>query len=422
MRILFLTHYFPPEVNAPASRTFENASRWVAAGHRVTVVTCAPNHPKGVLYPGYRNRWFKRERIDGIDVVRIKTYLSANEGFLSRIVNYLSYFFAVLLFSPWLGGADVVVSTTPQFFCGLAGFPVSRLKRAPWVLEVRDLWPESIIAVGAIRNRLLIAMLEGLEGFMYRGASLVVSVTDSFTTHIEKRGVPGERVRVVKNGADLARFVAAPRHNRFREELGVGEAFIASYVGTHGMAHSLVTVLDAAELLRERSDIVFLLVGDGAEREFLLRERERRTLANVIMLGQQPKERMPEILAASDACLVHLKRNDLFKTVIPSKIFEAMAMARPILLGVEGESRRLVEEGECGLGFEPENPEQLARAVALLADSPSLSEQLGASGRDFVRRKFNRETLALRYLELLQGAGVRGEGVLRGELGPDGGY
>jgi glycosyltransferase involved in cell wall biosynthesis len=407
VHILFLTHYFPPEVNAPASRTYENAKSWVAAGHRITVVTCAPNHPKGVLYSGYRNRWFAREQIDGIDVVRVKTYLSANAGFLSRIVNYLSYFLSVTCFSPLVGGVDVVVSTSPQFFCGLAGYPVSRLKRVPWVLEIRDLWPESIIAVGAMTNCFLIGLLEGIESFMYRKATRIVSVTDSFTTHIRQRNIPAERINVIKNGADLTRFVAGPRNNRFREELGVGERFVVSYVGTHGMAHGLGTLLESAELLRQRQDIVFLLVGDGAERESLLRERDQRGLTNVIMLDQQPKERMPEIVAASDACLVHLKKNDLFKTVIPSKIFEAMAMERPILLGVEGETQSIIEEGKCGLCFEPENPVQLASAVIRLADEPALGTRLGLSGREFVQRSFNRETLALRFLDLLQRTAAR---------------
>jgi len=402
MHILFLTHYFPPEVNAPASRTYENAKRWVAAGHRVTVMTCAPNHPKGVLYPGYRNHWIAREQIDGIDVVRVKTFLSANQGFANRILNYLSFFVSVTCFSPLVRGVDVVVSTSPQFFCGLAGYLVSRLKRAPWVLEIRDLWPESIIAVGAMTNRFLIGFLEGLESFMYKRASRIVSVTDSFTAHIRKRNIPVDKISVIKNGADLGRFVAGPRQNRFREELGVGDRFLASYVGTHGMAHSLVTILESAELLRERDDVVFLLVGDGAERESLLREKELRGLTNVIMLDQQPKERMPEIIAASDACLVHLKRNDLFKTVIPSKIFEAMAMERPILLGVEGETQRIIEEGRCGLCFEPENPVQLAAAVIRLADEPALGVRLGLNGREFVQHSFNRETLAIHFLDLLQ--------------------
>lgn len=416
MRILFLTHYFPPEVNAPASRTFENAKRWAASGHQVTVVTCAPNHPRGALYPGYRNRWIARERVDGIDVVRVKTYLSANEGFASRIANYLSYLLAVVFFAPLFGAADVVVSTSPQFFCGLAGYPVSRLKRATWVLEVRDLWPESIKAVGAMRSRFPIAILERIESFMYRRADRVVPVTDSFVSHIERRGVPREKITVVKNGADLSRFIPAPRFNRFREEVGVAERFVVSYLGTHGMAHALGTVLDAAELLREREDIVFLLVGDGAEREHLARERERRGLENVVMLGQQPKERMPEILAASDACLVHLRRSDLFTTVIPSKIFETMAMERPILLGVEGETRRLVEEGECGLFFQPEDARDLASAAVRLADSPSLGERLGRNGRDFVRRHFNRDVLALRYLELLHGTVLDAAAPLAGRL------
>ncbi|NLI81636.1 MAG: glycosyltransferase family 4 protein [Deltaproteobacteria bacterium] len=402
MHILFLTHYFPPEVNAPASRTFENARRWVRAGHRVTVLTCNPSHPAGVLYPGYPNRLRGWETMEGIRVLRVRTYLSANKGFLRRTANYLSYMVSATIQSGAARDVDVVVSTSPQFFCGMAGLWVARLKRRPWVLEIRDLWPESIIAVGAMQNRRVIRFLESMETFLYQRADHIVSVTRSFKGHIEKRRVPPHRISVLTNGADLSRYHPMDRENGVREQLGLRGTFVASYIGTHGMAHGLETVLKAAELLRREREIRFLLVGDGAERERLEAERERLRLDNVLMLPQQPKEEMPAFLAASDACMVLLRKRDVFKTVIPSKIFEAMAMARPIILGVEGESRGIVEEGRCGLFIEPEDAGELARTVVRLHRDPALARSLGENGRAFVRERFDRDMLAQRYLEIIQ--------------------
>lgn len=401
MHILFLTHYFPPEVNAPASRTYENAKQWIRAGHQITVLTCAPNHPNGIVYDGYQNRLRQWDEKDGIKVLRVKTFLSANAGFVKRILNYVSYMFSAILFCHLVRNVDIVVSTSPQFFCGLAGYFVSRLKGASWVLEIRDLWPESIIAVGAIKNRQIITALEGIESFMYRKADRVIALTEAFKRHIMKRGVLDERISIIKNGADLSQFKPMPKENPFLMEEGLTGQFIASYVGTHGMAHGLQTIFKAAEILKDRKDVTFLLVGDGAERNNLLRKKEAMGLKNVIMLGQQKKERMPEIIAASDACMVLLIKQELFKAVIPSKIFEAMAMERPIILGVEGESREIIEEGACGICIEPENPQALADAVMTLCENRELAESLGKNGKAFVANEYDREKLAKTYLQLL---------------------
>lgn len=401
VHILFLTHYFPPEVNAPASRTYENARRWVRAGHRVTVLTCVPNHPRGIPYPGYENRLRQWDDRDGIRVLRVMTYLSANEGFLRRTANYLSYMLSAAALSPGVRDADIVVSTSPQFFCGMAGYFVSRMKRVPWVLEIRDLWPDSIISVGAIRHRGIISALRGLEAFMYRKADHIVCVTRSFRRHIEGMGKAPERISVITNGADLELFRPDGQAPPFLAAHGLDGRFVASYVGTHGMAHALVTVLRAARRLEQHKDIRFLLVGDGADRDRLLRMKDEMGLTNVVMLPQQPKEKMPAILRESGACLVLLKKDDLFKTVIPSKIFEAMAMARPIVLGVEGECRGIIEEAGCGVCIEPESDEQLAAAVlALYRDRPGAA-RMGENGRRFVKHNYDRDSLAQRYLDVL---------------------
>jgi glycosyltransferase involved in cell wall biosynthesis len=419
MHILFLSHYYPPEVNAPASRTSEHCREWVKAGHEVTVVTCAPNHPAGKLYPGYRNRLLQREAIDGVEVVRVWTYLAANQGFAWRTLNYLSYVLGASLAIPRLKRPDVVVSTSPQFFCGLTGMVARAMRRAPWVLEVRDLWPESIVTVGAMKRGMVIRFLEWLEGTAYRRADRIVSVTDSFVEHIGPRcGDPG-KISVVRNGVDLSLFRRGGDANQAKQKLGLAGRFVAAYVGTHGMAHGLDTLLDAARLLADDARIVFLLVGDGAERERLVARAAQMGLENVRIIGQRPKSEMPTVWAATDISIIHLKRSDTFKKVLPSKMFEAMAMECPIVLGVEGEAKALLEEAGAGIAVAPENAKELAAAVTRIAGEPQLAARCGRGGSAHVREHFDRTQLAARYLALLCAACSAGKAppVEAGEAG-----
>lgn len=407
MHILFLSHYFPPEVNAPASRTYEHCAAWVRRGHEVTVVTCAPNHPRGVLYAGYRNRWFQTETRDGIRVIRLWTYLSPNEGFLRRTLNYISYMVTAILAIPRLPRPDVVISTSPQFFNGLAGYFVSRFKRVPWVLEIRDLWPESIVAVGAIKNAWIIRLLERLELFAYRKAEAIVCVTDAFKQYMIDKGIDPAKVFVIKNGVNLGLFQTrdreTPEAQALSRSLGVEGRFVAAYVGTHGMAHHLDTILEAAAITAG-DDVLYVMVGDGAERDRLLAKRQAMGLENVVMLEQLPKEKMPVLWSLTDLSLVLLKKSDLFKTVIPSKIFESLAMEVPVVLGVEGESKALIEEAGAGLCIEPEDAGALAGAVKRLRENEDLAKRLGSSGRRYVQQYFDRSVLADRYLQVLGSA------------------
>lgn len=414
MRILFLSHYFPPEVNAPASRTYEHCVEWVRAGHEVTVVTGAPNHPRGVLYEGYRNRWFQTEVMDGIRVIRLWTYLSPNEGFLRRTLNYVSYMVAVILATPRLPKPDIVISTSPQFFNGLAGWFVSRLKRVPWALEIRDLWPESIVTVGAIKNPQIIRALERLELFAYRKAEVIVPVTDAFKRYMVGKGIDARKISVIKNGVSLELFQArdrtTPEAQGLARKLGAEGRFVAAYVGTHGMAHHLETILEAAAIIGN-ADILFVLVGDGAERHRLAAKRAEMGVTNVVMLDQLPKASMPALWSLADVSLVLLKKSDLFKTVIPSKIFESMAMQVPIILGVEGEAKAIIEGAGAGLCIEPENAGQLADSLRRLYEDRTLTRRLGESGRRYVEQHFDRAVLADRYgrvlLDTIASAGSR---------------
>ncbi len=402
MKILFLSHYFPPEVNAPATRTYEHCRRWVELGHEVTVVSCVPHHPHGRAFPGYQNRWWHIEERDGIRAIKLKTYITANEGFLKRTLNYIIYMVMCILAAPFLKSADVVISTSPQFFNGLAGYFVSRMKRCPWLLEIRDLWPESILAVGAIENRWVIGMLESIERFVYRKADHVVAVTEAFCPHIEQRGAARENISLIRNGVNLAFFQEAIPDTELAAQWGLEGKFVAAYVGTHGMAHGLDTIIDAAALLVDHPDIVFLMVGEGAERERLAQRVEELGLENVIMQAQQPKERMPAIWSLTDVSLVLLRKLDLFKTVIPSKIFESMAMSRPIVLGVEGEVAQIIGESQTGICIEPESAPALAEAVMTLYRDRALYDKLAANGRPCVSRDFDRNALADRYEKILR--------------------
>ena len=420
MRILFFTHYYPPEVNAPASRTSEHCRAWAKAGHDVTVVTCVPNHPSGKVYPGYKNRLFQSEFIDGVRVVRLWTFLAANEGFLLRTLNYLSYLMSATLALPWLPRADVVISTSPQFFCGLAGLVARTFKRAPWVLEIRDLWPESIVSVGAMREGMAVRFLERLEAMAYRNADQIVSVTQSFVPHIVARGGNPDKIAVIKNGVDLELFTRTGTTASIKAKLGLEGRFVAAYVGTHGMAHGLDVILEAAERLRGNPRIAFLLVGDGAERAHLEEMREQKRLDNVLILGQRPKQEMPGIWAATDTSLILLRRDDLFKKVLPSKMFEAMAMHCPIILGVEGEARALLDEADAGIAITPGDAEELAAAVVKLSEDPGLAARLGAQGYTHVCEHYDRSRIAGRYLEMLKRvseAGLHHRAPVSGDVG-----
>lgn len=402
MRILFLAHDFPPETSPLATRSYEHAREWVKMGHEVEIVTAAPNYPDGVLYPGYRNPLFSRETVDGIEVVRIWTFLAANKGQLLRSLSFISYFVSATLQSPRLARPDLVLSSSPQMFAGFAGYPISRLKHAPWVLEVRDLWPESIVAVGAMKRGRLISLLEVLERFAYRKASHIVLVSKAFVPHIERCGKSRDDMTVLTNGANLPLFESRKPAPELAAELNLSGKFVAAYCGTIGMAHALETILDAAEALRSRNDIRFLIVGGGAEQGKLRQIRDARALTNVVMLDRQPRERMPEIWGLASACIVHLRDTPLFRTVIPSKMFEAMAVGLPIILGIRGEAESIVSDAQCGLVVEPENAASIANVVTHLADNPVLAQTLGANGRRAVHQDYNRVRIATRYGELLE--------------------
>jgi glycosyltransferase involved in cell wall biosynthesis len=402
MRILFLTDNFPPETNAPAARTFEHARVWVGEGHEVTVITSVPNFPTGRVHEGYRNRPYTVTEMSGIRVVRVWTYISANRGRIRRSLDYLSYMVSAIPAGMLQRASDVVVGTSPQFLTVVAADAVSFLRGIPFVFELRDLWPESIAAVGAAPDGPALRRHGRVATRLYRRADRVVAVTESFRRVLERRGIPAEKIAVVRNGVDMARFAPRELDKGFRDEIGAGEGeFVVTYAGTVGMAHGLAVVLEAAA--RSAGEpIRYVVVGEGAEKERLEIEASERRLSNIVFLEGVPRERIPGILAASDAVLVHLKDDPLFETVLPSKMFEAMAMAKPILLGVRGESAEILRRTGSGIVFEPEDVAGLLGAVRELAADRGLAKSLGMRGREAAEREFRREAAAMRMLSVLE--------------------
>ena len=407
MHILFLSHNFPPEVNALATRTYEHCRRWVASGHRVTVVTCAPNYPRGIVFEGYRNAWRSEEEMSGIRVVRVGTLVAPNEGFLRRTIYYVSYMLRAAFFGVTLRDVDVVVSSTPQFFGGWAGVLCRWMRRWPFVLEVRDIWPESILAVGAMKRTMVIRFLEWMEHRMYGAATHIVTVGEGYKRQLLERGVPESMITVVPNGVDLSRGPVRDNREEIRRELASEGKFVCAYVGTVGMAHGLEVVIEAAEKLRSlgRDDIKFWIVGDGAERAALEEKARRNGLENVVFTGLVAKDRVAEIIASADTSLVHLRGTALFGTVIPSKIFEIMDARIPIVMGVRGEARDIVVNNNAGVEMTPDNPESLIACLDKIAADPSAYRH----GRDFIAKHFNRDELANRMLDVLQRFGTNGK-------------
>ena len=410
MTIYFLTHYFPPERNAPANRVSALAKRWADAGHDVVVLTCAPNVPNGVVYQGYRNRLKPQvEKYGKVTVIRLWTYLAANKGAARRILNFLTYLFSAILVGACLRVPDRLIATSPQFFCGWAGVILkwiylikSGFRRSfSFILEIRDIWPESILAVGALKNSRLIRILEYLEQKMYRAADLVVTVGEGYRSKLLEKGVASEKIEMIMNGTEVPSEY--PDQGTARSRYDVGNRFLCSYVGTVGMASGLQVLIRAAKKLKQMDcdEFRFLIVGDGAIRQELEVQSEQDGLNSLIFSGLLGKKEVAEILVDSDVCLVHLQAKKLFQTVIPSKIFEAMAYRKPILLGVKGEAAKIIAMAECGVEISPENEDDLVHALVAMKEDRQKLNMMAESGYHYFLEHNSWDALADRYLTLI---------------------
>jgi colanic acid biosynthesis glycosyl transferase WcaI len=410
MKILYVSQYFPPEMGAPAARAAELSRHWAAAGHQVTVLTGFPNHPTGVVPPEYRDklrRLVVREKKDGVNLVRAWLLPFPNRKAYERILNYSSFCGSAAITGLFLSRPDVVIATSPQLLVGLSGWWLARWKRVPFVFEVRDLWPESLSAVGmGDGNSPLHRTLARIAGFLYSHADRIVVVTPAFEDYlVEHWRVPREKISVIENGVETRLFAPEPFSTdaiNLRRELGAEGKFVVSYIGTMGMAHGLETVIDAATRLQDSNpEIFFLMVGEGAEKSRIVALTKERCLDNLRFVDQQPREKIPAYICASDVCLVPLKKTELFKTVLPTKMLEFMSCGRPVILGVDGQARAILEEAKGGLAIEPEDVDALLNAILYLAENSGIAQELGRNGRDFIVRRFSRHQTAEKYIHEL---------------------
>src|SRR6202167_1698357 len=412
MKISYISQYFPPEMGAPAARAAELSRHWASLGHEVTVLTGFPNHPTGIV-PAEYHRQFRRlvfrEKIDGVNVVRTWLLPFPNRKAHERMLNYSSFCASAASTGLFLSRPDVVIATSPQLLVGLSGWWLARCKRVPFVFEVRDLWPESLAAVGmGNANSLLHRALGKIAGFLYQHSDRIVVVTPAFEDYlVEHWDVPREKISVIENGVETRLFApelfTADLETALRRELRAEGKFVVSYIGTMGMAHGLETIIAAAARLQDANpEIVFLMLGEGAEKDRIAALARDRGLNNVRFADQQPREKIPAYICASDVCLVLLKKTDLFKTVIPTKMLEFMSCARPVILGVDGQARTILEEARGGLVIEPENSDALANAIRYLAANREAARTMGKNGRECIMRNFSRRQTAEKYIGVLE--------------------
>ena len=413
VKILYVSQYFPPEMGAPAARAAELSRHWSRMGHDVTVLTGFPNHPTGVVPTEWRSRFHRllhTEIVDGVTVARTWLWPLPNHKAHERIRTYSSFFLSSAIRGLGLKRPDVVIATSPQLLVALSGWWLAKVKRVPFIFEVRDLWPESLVAVGATREgALLHRVLKNIAGFLYRRADRIVVVTPAFQDHLIRFWrVPADKISIVENGVETDLFrpdsaVQEPPQELMPPEIGRDRRFVVCYVGTMGMAHGLETLIAAAEELQTAlPNALFLLIGEGAEKQHIVSLVAARGLGNVRFLSQQPRHRIPSLLSAADLCLVMLKKQDLFRTVVPTKLLEYMACGRPVIVAVDGQARQIVEDAHAGLFVPPGDSHALAQAIRALAHNPSERCQMGINGRQYILAKLSRERTAQDYLAVLE--------------------
>lgn len=392
--ILIISRYYPPEIGVAGVCVSETATRLVNLGYRVTVLTTVPNYPTGVVPPEYRGHIMQSEVLDGVCVFRVWCYVAPNKGFFRRVLAQLSFgCLAPILGWKQVDRPDLIIVGSPPLFNVITGRVLAWLKRCPLVFMVADLWPESAIQLGALRNRALIRLSEWLEWSTYQKANFVWVVTEGIRNTLIQRGLPPERIFLLTNGVDCTKFKPMLKEQA-RAELAWDDRFTIIYAGGHGMSHGLITVLDAAEQMLDYTDIHIVLVGDGGEKAKLVAQAQKRGLKNITFLDAQPHNRIPLLLAATDVCLVHVRKVPLFQGMLPIKMFEAMACARPIILAVDGEARLLAEQNvKAAIYVEPGNAEALVSAIFYLREHPEKAEELGHRGRALVEARFDYDLL-----------------------------
>ena len=398
MKLLFLSDNFPPESNAPASRTYEHCKEWVKEGAEVTVITCQPNFPYGKVYEGYKNRLYHSEMIDGIKVIRVWSYMTENKGALKRIADYFSYALSALLAGLFVK-TDLIIATSPQLFTALGGCALAKIRRKPWIFELRDLWPEGIKDTGAIKNRKILDSLVKMELCLYRQSDLVITVSRGLKENLISRDIEASKIDIVTNGANLELFTPREKNQDILHALNLEDKFIFGYIGTHGLAHGLEFIIECIKEIKAEH-VHFLFIGTGAKKDAVVALAEELQLHNVTFLDPVPKSEVAEYISVIDVALIPLTKTDIHASLIPSKIFESASMLKPIMLGVEGEAKDIIQKYSAGLAFEPENKEAFLEVAEKMISDEQLYKAL-QKGCFALAKEFDRKHLASKMLTLL---------------------
>ncbi len=402
MKILFVTDNFYPETNAPASRTFEHCTNWVKNGHKVQVITTVPNFPDGVIKHGYRNKMFQKEEINGIEIIRVWSFVSRNDGFFLRILDFLSFSITSFISSLFMKKPDIVIGTSPQFFTLFSAFGISKIKRVKWVLELRDLWPDSVVELGVMKKNYLFNVLKYIEFFLYKNADYIIPVTESFKKYLIDNGTDSKKIKVITNGVDTKNFFFKSKNEQIIKKYNLQNKFVVGYIGNHGISQNLDCLINAAEIFQDKNinEVFFIFIGSGPEKNNIKKLILEKNLKNILLLDNVSKSEIISFWSIMDVSVVPLKKLNIFKTVIPSKIFEAISMEVPIIIGTEGESKNLVLENEVGISYEPENHFSLYKAIMTLLSDEDLIKNIKSSTTK-VKNNFDRNTLAEKMVEFI---------------------
>lgn len=405
MKLLILTQYFPPEVGAPQNRLFELAVRLKKAGVDVSVLTAMPNYPQMKIHEAYVGKKYVFETLEGIPVHRSSIYIPKSKSIVQRLMNYFSFVYSSGRTGVnKIGDVDIIMCESPPLFLGWSALYLKRKKKAKLIFNVSDLWPESAEKLGVVTNKWMLKLAYNLEEKLYKRSALVSGQTQGICKNINQR-FPQVPTYWLPNGVDISYYdPTAVNDETWRTKNNFkSNDVLFLYAGIIGLAQGLEVILHAAQLVKDKPELKFILLGSGPEKEKLQQLKTELQLENVIFVDGVSKKEMPEIVAASDVSVIPLKKMDLFLGAIPSKIFENLAMQKPILLGVDGEARELfIEQGNCGLYFEPENHKALAEAAIKISTDTQLRKQLGENGRKYVSEKFNRDTIAKAFYERIK--------------------
>ncbi|WP_072904059.1 glycosyltransferase family 4 protein [Hathewaya proteolytica] len=403
MNILFLTQYCPPEVGAPQNRIFELAKHLKSFGHNVSILTAMPNYPRGEIFEGYKNKKYMEEEMEGIKIHRTSIYTTKEKSFTKRLRNYLSFTFSsVFTGMKHIEKPDVVITESPPLFLGWSGYKIAKKMKAKFIFNVSDLWPESAVKLDVLHNKMLIKASTWLEEFCYRKANAVTGQTQGIVDNIVNRGFSKDKVHLITNGIDTEFFRADKRDENFRRQLGLENKFAICYAGIHGLAQGLETVIEAADKVKEYKDIEIVFIGEGPEKNKLISMVKEKQLNNVMFLPMQLKPQMPRIISSMDATVIPLKKLDIFKGALPSKMFEALSAELPIILSAEGEAEKLINNAKAGIVVEPENPEAMAQAIIKLYKDENLRKELGLNGRAYVKEHYSRDNIARKLENIIK--------------------